>query len=191
MRVAGHVPALSVLVAVGALVASAVTVSANPGPSNPGHHYGQLDNPGSHYGQIDNPGNHYGRYGNPGHHYGWYKHPSPPPVATPPTVTIPPPVTDPGQSNGGGSSVTVINSRGHVNQDGDSDFGFPIPPVTLPVEQTPQVVLTDAAPEDPLGWLLLIVLPALLAVWAIVARRMVLSVRRRRNPAPQVVPQPA
>jgi len=188
MRVAGHVPVLSVLVAVGALVASAVTVSANPGPSNPGHHYGQLDNPGNHYGQIDNPGNHYGRYGNPGHHYGWYKHPSPPPVATPPPVTIPPPVTHPGQSNGGGSSVTV---NGDASQGGDPAFGFPIPPVTLPVEQTPQVVLTGAAPEDPLDWLLLIVLPALLAVWAIVARRLVLSVRRRRNPAPQVVPQPA
>jgi hypothetical protein len=189
-RAAGHVPVLSLLAAVGALVASAITVSADPGPGNPGNHYGQLDNPGNHYGQLDNPGNHYGRDNNPGHHYGWYKHPTPPPQTTPPPIATPPPATNPGASTGGGSGVTV-NSRGHVNQDGDSTFGFPNLPVTLPVDQTPQVVLTDAAPEDPLGWLVLIVLPALLAVWAIVFRRVVGKLRRRRNPAPQAVPQPA
>ena len=145
------------------IVLSAVTVSADPGPSNPGNHWGKCCNPGNHYGQISNPGHHYA--------YGRYKHlPTPPPPSSSP-------ITNPGSHPTGNPAVTPNGHQGSgVGSGGPITRGetstLPDLPVVLPGQSLPQVQLTASPLENGQAWLVLLVLPLLLAVWVIVAARL-------------------
>jgi len=128
-----------------------------------------------------NPNNH-------GHHYGQLKHPKHPPVATPtPTAASNPAatplptnspgiVTSPGPGAGAGAAAKAVTSP-------KPDIKTPLAPVAF---RTP-------VPNDPWWWLLLAILPTLVAVWLIVFRRIVLGApgRLRSNPKGAVAPAEA
>lgn len=158
-RVSAYVAAASVLVTIG-LVFSAVGVLAK---ENPGNHYGKENNPGNHYGQLDNPGNHFGQL----------KHTPPPPGAAPPTQ----PITN--STASGGTPLVVVQASALGLTDGASSL--PDLPVSLP----PQSYTSgrSASPGDGLEWLILLVLPSLLAVWAIAVARIAMTATKRRRAA--------
>jgi hypothetical protein len=164
-HVPAHVAAMSFLVAIALMVLSAVTVSADPGPNNPGNHWGKCCNPGNHYGQISNPGHHYA--------YGRYKHlPVPPPPS-------PGPITNPGSHPNGNPAVTLKGAQGNVVGSGGpltagETSTLPELPVVLPGQSSPQAQLAaSAVGGGGQAWMLLLILPLLLAVWVIVAARLV------------------
>lgn len=166
-RVSAHVAAAFVLVSV-AFVFSTIGVLAK---ENPGHHYGKENNPGNHYGQLSNPG----------HHYGQLKHATPPPVPSPPPLPTPNPVTHPGAP--GDVFVQLTTTIPGLTDGGASTL--PDVPVTLPPQdQTAgRQAASDAAAGNALEWLILFVLPALLAIWAIVFARIAMAATRRRRTA--------
>jgi hypothetical protein len=174
-RVSAHVAATSLVVAIALVFLSAVTAYAEPKPDNPGNHYGKLSNPGHHYGQLSNPG----------HHYGWYKHPQSSPPVSPPAVTppstTPSPTTSPGDA-GGSSSGSGVASQDIGAGPTRETSGIGNLPITLPVQELPsnQFKLTASTPSGPLEWLVLLILPALLAVWVMVFTRALITARRRR-----------
>ncbi len=180
-RVPAHVAAMSVLAAIALMVLSAVTVSAAPGPDNPGNHWGKCCNPGNHYGQISNPGHHYA--------YGRYKHlPTPPPPS-------PGPITNPGSHPTGNPAVTHEGAQGNgVGAGGPITPGetstLPDLPVVLPGQNSPQLQLTASPSGDGQAWMLLLILPLLLAVWVIVAARLAQRALRG-NHARKMAPAPA
>jgi hypothetical protein len=159
-RVSAHVAAASVLVTIG-LVFSAVGVLAK---DNPGNHYGRENNPGNHYGQLDNPGNHFGQL----------KHAPPPPVAAPP----PQPVTN--ATAPGGTPLVVVQASVPGLTDGGAS-SLPDLPVSLPPQS--HTSGRSASPGDGLEWLILLVLPSLLAVWAIAVARIAMTATKRRRAA--------
>ena len=178
-RVSAHAAASTVLAALGLLLFSGVTAYAHPvPPPPPGWAWGKDNNPGNHYGQVSNPGHHYA--------YGHFKHQTPPPV-TPPAVTPPvttPPAGNPGHHSPGSTGTTDASSNlGSGSSTGETS-GVPDLPVVLPLGGTgDQVKLVTAAPDNPYEWLVLAILPALLAIWLIVAARAALSAARRRKKA--------
>jgi len=122
-----------------------------------------------------------GRAGNPGNHYGQYKHQ--PPVTAPSPQPQPQPQSTPGpvkQPATGGHSTAVGTPFTAPAGAGSSIAGVPIvvPPATHPAGN---IAFANPAGEDPLWWLVLLILPALLAVWVIVAGRMVRRVTRVRS----------
>src|SRR5690242_1301965 len=159
-HVSAHVAAATALASAALVVFATATVYAKDVPS----------------GRAGNPGNHYGEISNPGHHYGQYKHqlpvtaPSPQPQPQP--QSTPGPLTQP--ATGGHSPSTAPAGAG------SSIAGVPIvlPPATHPAGN---IAFANPAGEDPLWWLVLLLLPALFAVWVIVAGRMVQRVTRVRT----------
>jgi hypothetical protein len=124
-----------------------------------------------------NPNNH-------GHHYGQLKHhqvtspPPPVPVPTPHPVAQPTPNVAP-----------VVHTAPAANLSVPAPASTTPDPITSPV--TPVIVLNQAAGSDgQLEWLLLLILPSLLAVWLIafvgLARR--LSGARKRALQMQTAP---
>ena len=159
-RVSAYVAAASVLVTIG-LVFSAVGVLAK---DNPGNHYGKENNPGNHYGQLDNPGNHFGQL----------KHAPPPPVGEPP----PQPITSP--TPPGGTSLAALHGTAPGLTDGGAS-SLPDLPVSLPPQS--HTSGRSASPDDGLEWLILLVLPLLLAVWAIAVARITMTATKQRRAA--------
>jgi hypothetical protein len=137
-------------------------------PDDNGHHYGQLSNPGHHYGQLSNPG----------HHYGQLKHDQAP-AANPPAAPTPSPGSHPVTL---GSLVADVVSSGQHPTSGDAS-SIPDLPIVLPVQDSPsgQVRFEDSAPAHEQDWMLLLILPALLAVWLLVFARAALAASRRRR----------
>ena len=134
----------------------------------------------------DNPnGTHDGLFNNPGHHYGQTKHhPAPPPGPQP----TPAPTSNPNPATGNSPAARLAGG----NQGGTVHFGISL---TIPGADLAGKSLNDAArlgqaaawtPQSGLEWLILMILPLLLAVWVIVAARMVDNALRRvrRVPAP-------
>jgi hypothetical protein len=171
-RVSAHVAAATALASAALVVFATATVYAKDVPS------GRAGNPGNHYGEIDNPG----------HHYGQHKHqppvtaPSPPPQprSTPGPVTQPP----------AGSVAITASSRPAAAAGASSpDLALGLPAATHPADN---VAFANPTPQDPLWWVVLLILPALLAVWMIVAGRMVQRLTRTRNrPAAALAGAPA
>jgi hypothetical protein len=161
------------------LLLSAITAHADPGPDNPGNHWGKENNPGNHYGQISNPGNHYA--------YGRYKHlPTPPPSPAPiPTPTSNPgtePSGGPATSQGGGAAGPVTSNAGGTWTLPDLSGFLP-----GPVDRVPQAQVIESPGAGELGWLVLAILPLLFALWVMVATRLIVNARRRQRslrPAP-------
>jgi hypothetical protein len=163
-----------VLAGLGLLLFSSLTAYAKEAPPPPpGWAWGKENNPGNHYGQISNPGHHYA--------YGRYKHQTPPPV-TPPTVTPPTPNGHQGHNPSGSNGTQVASS----NVGAGESSGLPDLPVVLPPVQggpADQVKFVTADPDNPYEWLVLAILPALLAIWLLVAARAALNAARGRKKA--------
>jgi hypothetical protein len=149
------------------------------------------ENPGNHYGKCCNPGNHYGQLSNPGHHYGQLKHKTPPPSPNPnpnpnPNPT-PQPVTNPG--GGSGSTSSTYNNTSGLT-DGGATSTIPVTVTLPPQDKTSARVAPDSLPQDALDWLLLLLLPALLAVWVIAAAGLTRNAATRLRIARAAVPAP-
>lgn len=135
-------------------------------------------------GDGDNSGHHYGKTDNPGHHYGQLKHREAPPPTTktpPPSSTQTPPQATTPSGAGHASGSSSASDPAAPTSAGAAD-----PPATVPVSnlQPAHVTAKTAPPDrDRLSWLVLLILPALLAVWLMVfARAAVTAVKRRRVP---------
>jgi len=138
------------------------------------------ENPGNRYGKDNNPGNHYGQLSNPGHHYGQLKHqqipaPSPSPASNPSSN----PASHP-SSNGSTTTIVVADSPGLSAGD---NITLPDFPINLPAQQqtSSRSILFDSPSANPLDWLLLLILPALLAIWLMTFTRIAVRVSRRRR----------
>ncbi len=125
-------------------------------------------------------GHHYGQLSNPGHHYGQLKHHKTPPV-TPPSPG-PKPKPNPGpvgtlahHNLGSGAQPTTGESSWIP------DFSLLLP---APTALSDQVQFGDWARGSDQDWLLLVILPALLAVWLWVFARAARSASRRRRQSP-------
>ena len=161
--VAARIAAGAVLTTTASLLLTVVNVYAADKPGNPGNHFGEISNPGHHYGQL--------------------KHqptpsPSAAPTSTPPTSTGQPPASAPsGTTSGGGSTDPA----------GAVSIGVAALPATLPVSNPQSTTAGINAPArlpDGLSWLILVILPALIAVWLMVfARAALTAVRLSRKPA--------
>ena len=119
----------------------------------------------------DNPnGSHDGLLNNPGHHYGQLKHNQPPPTPDP----LPAPAPDPQQGTAPGTQGSGANTGSTVHT--GISLSIPYLSVTAAQGLHTTVRLGRAASWEPQGgldWLILLVLPLLLAVWIIVAARIV------------------
>ena len=152
--VAARIAAGAVLTTTASLLLTVVNVYATDWPGNPGNHFGEIANPGHHYGQL--------------------KHqptPSPSPAPTPAPTSIPPTSTDqpPATAPSGTTSVgTSTDPAGAVST------GVAAQPATLPVSNPQSTTASIKAPAghpDGLSWLVLLILPALIAVWLMVFAR--------------------
>jgi hypothetical protein len=123
---------------------------------------------------------------NHGHHYGQLKHhrvtspPPPVPVPTPHPVAQPTP-----------NVVPVVHPSLAANV---SAVSAPVltPPDTIASPVTPVIELKQAAGfAGQLEWLLLLILPSLLAVWLIALVGLTRRLSRARKNAPQVQTAPA
>lgn len=138
-------------------------------------------------GRDGNPGNHYGEISNPGHHYGQFKHqPVPTPTPPPQPQPAPQPATHPSSGGGGTHSVTAVSTPAAPapNPSSVSDVPIVVPPITRPADN---VVVANPDTSDALWWLVLVILPLLLAVWAIAFGRIVRRLTRRRGTAAAVL----
>jgi len=148
---------MSVVVVACALLLVPVSALARY-PDDNGHHYGQLSNPGHHYGQLKH-------------------HQAPPPAPAPNPAPKPNPVT---------AGSTASHSAGNGTSASHSTretYGIPDLPVTLPVQNigTGQIDFANAAAGNNLDWLLLVLLPSLLAIWLLIAARGAQAATRRRT----------
>jgi hypothetical protein len=167
-RIAAHVFAALVLASLAAVLMSASVFAKE----NPGHHFGPCCNAGHHYGQLKHP-----------------KTPTPTPNPNPnpnPNPT-PRPVTHPG--SGGGSTVTISATKPDLT-DGGTTTLIPVT-LTLPVEhQAGGPIQRAALPTNALDWLILLILPLLLAVWVIAGAGLTRKAARKIRVSPAAVPAP-
>jgi len=115
-----------------------------------------------------NPNNH-------GHHYGQLKH-----RLAPPPVTNPTPSSIPATTSATSPALHGRSSAPAAAQQATSALALP-----WPVLKAGALIKVDSTPSSGESWLLLLILPALLAVWLLVfARAALAAARRRRRPAP-------
>ena len=165
--VAARIAAGAVLTTTASLLLTVVNVYATDKPGNPGNHFGEIANPGHHYGQL--------------------KHlptaspsptPTPAPTSTPPAPTGQPPASAPSGTKSGGTSTDPSGAVSTVDA---------AVPATLPVsnrQSTTAGIKDPSGHPDGLSWLILLILPALLAVWLMVFARAAKSAARlSRKPA--------
>jgi hypothetical protein len=123
---------------------------------------------------------------NHGHHYGQLKHhqvtppPSPVPVPTPHPVAQPTPNVAPVAHTAPAANVSAVPAPASTPPD----------PIASPV--TPVIVLNQASgSEGQLEWLLLLILPSLLALWLIALVGLARRLSGARKKALQVQTAPA
>jgi hypothetical protein len=125
---------------------------------------------------------------NHGHHYGQLKHPkvtSPPPP--PVTVPTPHPVAQPTPT-----VVPVVHATPQAAKVNAVSAPVLTPPDPIASPVTPVIVLNQAAGSDgQLEWLLLLILPSLLAVWLIALVGLARRLSGARSRALQVQTAPA
>lgn len=146
------------------------------------------DNPGTASGRPGNPGHHYGEISNPGHHYGQLKHhktpaPNPTPNPTPNPVSNPTPAPVHNPSHSTGTSVVFAGHSQGVGDTSSTSSGVGDVPVGVPGQTGTQNSVAGEIPANgsDLEWLLLLILPALLAIWAIVAARILRNALKRQS----------
>ena len=133
----------------------------------------------------DHPnGTHDGLLNNPGHHYGQLKHQTPPPAPGPAPTPAPSPQPSPGRTTAA-RPATGIGSTSMQNP----AQSLPNLSASWPVIRLGGDLKLGRALEASggLDWLLLLVLPLLLAVWVMVFARMLRRARTLR-PAAQLAP---
>lgn len=156
-RVLAHVTAATVFAALALVMAGPLTALAK-------------DEPGNRLGEDGNQGHHYGQISNPGHHYGQLKHhhQNPPPGPSP--NPVPNPGHNPASNPGGSGSKTVnviVRDPGSVAPAAQTSSD-PDVTISLPAQNQAAARAGDnALPADALDWLILLILPALIAVWLI------------------------
>jgi hypothetical protein len=160
LQISIRIAAVASLSALALVAATSITAFAAPDPDNHGHHYGQLK-----------------------HH----------PVTAPPPVPLPAPASHPTvQSTPSVVAVVHTPRAGNVSAvPVQQPAPVSAPLNTIPTTVAPVIELNQAA--DSAGqydWLLLLILPTLLAVWLIalvgLARR--LSATRKKMPQTQTAP---
>jgi len=130
----------------------------------------------------DDNGHHYGQLSNPGHHFGQLKHHQAPPPAPAPNPA-PRPGPKPHPVTGGSSANHSAATGTSAGQPTNETAGVPDLPVTLPLQNVEAGQIDFGYPPDgnKLDWLLLVILPALLAIWLLIAARGALAAARRRT----------
>src|SRR5256885_6023849 len=115
-------------------------------------------------------GHHYGQLSNPGHHFGQPKHPQAPPSAPAPNPA-PRPGPKPQPVTGGSTANDSGGTASSVGHSTDETSGVPDLPVTLPLQSVGagQIDFGYSPDGDQLGGLLLVLLPAVLADWPVIA----------------------
>lgn len=104
---------------------------------------------------------------NHGHHYGQLKHQQTPPPNPPPPAVNPQPLTGP----------TPAVHHLITSVAGQSKADVVAPPVFLPV---PVIIIGSTRPKaDDVSWLVLLILPSLVAVWVMVFARAAVTMKRR------------
>jgi hypothetical protein len=163
--VAARIAAAAILVTVAVFLVTAVSAYAKTDPDNPN-------------------GTHDGLFDNPGHHYGQLKHHAPAP--TPAPTPDPQPSSDPAPAAkpaaGDGSRSSQIPAPSMPNLAAKS-------PATRFAGNLRLGLAWEAG--GGLDWLLLLVLPLLLAVWVMVFTRLLVTALRRTRtlrPTPQLAP---
>ncbi|HEX2646761.1 MAG TPA: hypothetical protein VHO95_06010 [Candidatus Dormibacteraeota bacterium] len=110
---------------------------------------------------------------NEGHHYGQIKHPKHPPVPTPTPAPTPAPVPLPSTNPvhpTAPSTNPVVAPAGTAHS---SKTAVHVPVAGLsPIHAQSRAGSKQPAPQDPLWWLVLVILPALMAIWLIALKRL-------------------
>jgi len=114
---------------------------------------------------------------NEGHHYGQLKHPKHPPVPNPSPSPAPTPVPTPLPSTNPlhtiVPSIEAVTAPVAPGTAHSSESVLVVPAVSpSPIRGQSRAALNQRAPQDPLWWLVLVILPALLAIWLIVLKRL-------------------
>ena len=138
--------------------AAATPVYADANPNNEGHHYGQLKHPK----QVPSP------------------NPIPTPVPTPAPVSSPAPVTGP-------TPAVAHQGSGISNPVSSAALPAAAPaPVPAAAPESRANAPVAPAPRDPMWWLVLVILPALLAIGLIALRGLVAVAARKLAVQPAV-----
>ncbi len=173
------VPARLATAAVSALVfavaGATIPVYADANPNNEGHHYGQLKHPKTH--PVPSP----------------LPVPSPAPTPNPPVtivpVTVPAPIVP---------AIQPVTAHGRTGSEAVSQIPVTgLAPVADPKAGSLRTAPARPMPGDPLWWLVLLILPALLATWVmafrgIAARTAARWVSSASSPQPvaELIPSP-
>jgi len=130
----------------------------------------------------DNNGHHYGWYNRNGNHYGLLKHHLlPPPAPIPQPVPVPAPKPNPKPHPSAGPSSLLHTVSGQPAEEESSIPDLPLVVAPMPEAAAPQVKLVDSVPGNPFEWLVLVILPALGAIWLLLFARAALAAARRRR----------
>jgi len=112
---------------------------------------------------------------NEGHHYGQLKHPKHPPVPAPSPAPAPVPTPLP-SGNPVHTVVPTVEPVTAAVARGIAHSSLQVPDVKLnpAPSQAGQARAASSrpVPQDPLWWLVLVILPALLAIWLIALKRL-------------------
>ena len=172
-RVAARFATSAVMVAIALVLFSTTLVYAKGDPDNPN---------GSHDGLLNNPG----------HHYGQLKHQPPAPVQNPLPTPAPTHAPVPAQSPAATAQPAARPSP--LSESQPTSKVPDVPVVTLPTQPSGQISVAAARPAgDALWWLLLLVLPLLLAIWVLAFTRLAFNAllrRRGRKLNPRMAPVP-
>ena len=121
---------------------------------------------------------------NPGHHYGQLKHAKASPVPIPSPAPVPTPASSPAPVN---HPAIVPASNGADRAPAatvPAPVSSPAPVTKVPVADKLKAI--PGAVPDPVWWLLLTILPLLLAAWLIAFRRLMLGAGVRLRPATRI-----
>ena len=134
---------------------------------------------------VGNHGHHYGKLNNPGHHYGRLKHHHHTPAPSPQPRPNPQPAPQPqsGPAAGGHYRTLFAANEPESFSVAGAAVGIPNFPIVFPVttERGTEIAFAPAGPSGATDWLILVVLPLLLAVWLLVMARLALAAARRRR----------
>jgi hypothetical protein len=168
-----HAPARFAAAAVSALAFAVATatipVYADANPNNEGHHYGQLKHPKTQ--PVPSP----------------LPAPSPVPTTNPPSTIVPTTIVP---------AVTAIIAGGSNHGASSSDLASQLPltaptQIANPREGSVRTSPAQPTPLDSLWWLVLLILPALVATWLMSFRGLAARALADRAPAAWSRPEPA
>jgi len=151
-----------------AIATATIPVYADANPNNEGHHYGQLKHPKTQ--PVPSP----------------LPTPSPVPTTNPPSTIVPTTIVP---------AVKAITAGGSNHGASSSEPASQLPvasltPIASPKGGSVRTSPAQPAPLDSLWWLVLLILPALLATWLMAFRGLAARALANRTPAAQSRPEP-